>query len=305
MLQAKRKGNWFELVIPKDWNGLTIEDLFRKIWDAPKKLTYEFRVEKKVLVNGQDANWHAPLIPGEKIQFSFFNEVKSDIIPTFKEVSILYEDDHMIVFNKPPYINTHPNQSEEDTLLNAAMFHMVASGELGSIRHIHRLDRDTSGAILFAKHPFAGAILDRMLEKRQIKRTYIALVHGSMPQRKGTLQGPIGRDRHHPTKRRVSPTGQEAVTHYQTLKKDKKNSLTYVKCWLETGRTHQIRVHMSHIGHPLAGDILYGGKPIFPRQALHAAKLEWKHPFTNEKIICYAPFLDQPPIFKDLDINEI
>lgn len=305
MLNAERKGKWYEITIPSEWANLNLEKLFKCRWESPKKMTHEFRSQKKVLINGQSANWLAPLNPGEKLQISFFNEETSTVTPTYINVPILFEDDHFICFNKPAFMKTHPNESETDTLQNAAMFHQLSNGDVGNIRPIHRLDRDTSGAILFAKHSLAGAILDRALEKREIKRTYLALIHGFVNPKKGTIQAPIGRDRHHPTRRRVSPSGQMAVTHYQILMEDKEKKLSLVKCWLETGRTHQIRAHLSHIGHPLAGDILYGGKPIFPRQALHAAKLELIHPFTKEKIACYAPFQDAPPIFTNFDVNKL
>lgn len=204
-------------------------------------------------------------------------------------------------------MNTHPNNplEETNTLMNAATYYLQAKGEIRNIRQIHRLDRDTTGAILFAKHGLAGSIFDQLLEKRKIKRTYIAAVHGGLHQKKGTINKPIGRDRHHATRRRVSPSGQTAITHYQVLKEDQANQLTYVKCWLETGRTHQIRVHFSSIGHPIVGDILYGGKPLVKRQALHAAKLEFIHPFTQEDIVCHAPVSDLSELFKGLDIYSI
>lgn len=307
MLQTNRKGNWFEIVIPNGWESSTVEDLFHNEWECPKKLTHHFRMDKKVMINGKQANWRLPLKAGWKLSLELFQEEMTDITPTYFEVPVLYEDDHLIIFNKPHMMSTHPNnpEFETETLLNAAVFHVQASGETGSVRHIHRLDRDTSGAILFAKHSFAGALLDRMLSQRKIKRTYIAIVHGIMNVKKGIFQDPIGRDRHHATRRRVSPSGQEAITHFEVIKKDFSKQLTYVKCWLDTGRTHQIRVHFSHHGHPLAGDLLYGGKAIFPRQALHAAKLEFIHPLTNERIECYAPFPDHPPIFKGIDVTSI
>ncbi|MDR7076747.1 23S rRNA pseudouridine1911/1915/1917 synthase [Neobacillus niacini] len=302
MLRYTRKGNWMEIITPKKWEGKTIEAIFRTEWEVPRKLTHLFRMEHKVLVNGNRANWNLPLVIRDKVLIELFAEEEENSIPAFiYDVQVLYEDDHVIVFNKPPYMNTHPNDDNDiNTLVNAAHYYVQSKGENSSVRQIHRLDRDTSGAILFAKHALAGAILDRMLEKREIKRTYLAIVHDHLKKEKGTISEPIGRDRHHPTKRRVSATGQDAKTHYQVLKEDKSNC--YVKCWLETGRTHQIRVHFSHIGHPLVGDKLYGGKPLFKRQALHAAKLEFTHPITDEVIISYAPFIDQPPIFKGIDV---
>jgi 23S rRNA pseudouridine1911/1915/1917 synthase len=307
MLQTKRKGKWLEIIVPHEWNGITIDDLFRNIWESPKKLTYQFRSENKVLVNGSKADWNLPLIQGNKLMVLLFEDYFGDISPTYHEVPILYEDDHLIVFNKPAFMPTHPNNIEldKDTLLNAALYYLQAKGEFCHIRHIHRLDRDTTGAILFAKHPLAGAILDRMLEQRKINRTYLAIVNGFLSSKRGTIQEPIGRDRHHATKRRVSSSGQDAITHFQVIQVDKKANHTHVKCWLDTGRTHQIRVHFSHLGHALAGDSLYGGGTLFQRQALHAAKLEFFHPISGEKIICHAPFIDQPPIFKGIKIDEI
>lgn len=304
MLHTMRKGDWFEIIIPKIWESKTIDELFRKVWEAPKKLTHNFRMEEKVLINGSRANWNLPLISGTKLQIKLFEVEEITVIPTFVDVPILYEDDHVIVFNKPPFMATHPNDPllDVNTLVNAAAFHLQSKGESRNIRQIHRLDKDTSGAILFAKHALAGAILDRMLEKREIKRTYIAMVHGLIKMKKGTINEPIGRDRHHPTKRRISSSGQEAITNFQLLKLDKNMQTSYVKCWLDTGRTHQIRVHLSHLGYPLVGDRLYGGEPIIERQALHAVKLEFTHPFSLEKVVCHAPFFDQPPIFKDIDI---
>jgi 23S rRNA pseudouridine1911/1915/1917 synthase len=305
MLKTTRKGNWMEINTPKSWEGKTIEEIFRKEWEVSKKLTHLFRMEHKVLINGNKASWTSPLKLGDKVLIkSFEDEERMNIPAFFYDIQVLFEDDHVIVFNKPAFMNTHPNDEMDNrTLLQAAQFYLHSKGENVEIRHVHRLDKDTTGAILFAKHALAGTILDRMLEKHDLKRTYLAIVQGPLKKKKGIIQEPIGRDRHHATRRRVSPTGQEAITHYQLIKEE--NSISYVQCWLETGRTHQIRAHFSHIGHPLLGDILYGGKPLFNRQALHAAKLEFTHPITGEEIICYAPFIDNPPIFKGIDVNKL
>jgi 23S rRNA pseudouridine1911/1915/1917 synthase len=305
MLKTTRKGNWMEIITQKNWDGKTIEDIFRKEWEVPKKLTHQFRMEHYVTVNGVKANWNNPLKIGDKVLFNLFEDAAPlNTLDYFYELQVLYEDDHVIVVNKPPNMSTHPNDnSNKRTLLHAVQFYVQSKGENVTIRQVHRLDKDTTGAILFAKHALSGAILDRMLEKHEIKRTYLAIVDGQIKKKKGKISEPIGRDRHHATRRRVSTSGQAAATHYQVIKVE--NGHSYVKCWLETGRTHQIRVHLSHLGHPLLGDTLYGGKPLFKRQALHAAKLEFKHPITSENINCYAPFIDQPPIFKGIDIYNI
>lgn len=286
MILTKCFGEWFEITIPSKWEGYSIDDLFRNVWKAPKKQIHTIRMEKHVKVNGELIDWNQPLKAGERLQIKLFMEEEFGVAPAYHEVDVLYEDEHMIVFNKPANMDTHPNSQEQtNTLANAAAFYLQAKGEQRKIKHVHRLDRDTTGAILFAKHALAGSILDRLLEERSIKRTYFALVHGRIKRRKGTIQEPIGRDRHHPTKRRVSPSGQPAITNYELLEYSPKQDLSLIQCQLETGRTHQIRVHLSSIGHPIVGDQLYGGKPLFGRQALHAGKLVIPHPFTDEKIV--------------------
>jgi 23S rRNA pseudouridine1911/1915/1917 synthase len=302
MLKTNRKGEWFEIIVPEKWNNYTVEQLFRTIWQAPKKQTHSLRMEKGVKINGEGANWTAPLKKEDILEIHFFQDADFSVQPTFYDLPILYEDDHLLVVNKPSNLDTHPNTPDQkNTLSNAVAYHLLAKGEYRQVKHVHRLDHDTTGAVLFAKHPFIGSMLDHMLEEREIKRTYLAIVHGVISNKKGTIQASIGRDRHHGTRRRVSPSGQPATTFFEVLKVDHKKQVSLIKCSLATGRTHQIRVHFSHIGHPLAGDTLYEGKPIFPRQALHAVKLEFKHPFTEEVIICHAPFLDKPEIFTGID----
>ncbi|MGM0753256.1 MAG: RluA family pseudouridine synthase [Bacillota bacterium] len=286
-MNTQKKGELFELVIPDKWKNVTIETILRNHWQAPKKLIHSMRMEGDIKVNGVLISWSQPLSPGDTIQLHLFKEVEYDVPPTYGEIDVLFEDDHLIVVNKPAGIDTHTNHpNETHSLANLVAFHHQAQGESCRVLHIHRLDHDTSGAIIFAKHPLSKAILDRLLTERQIKRTYHALVHGRLKQKKGTISEPIGRDRHHNTRRRVSPSGQDAVTHYKVL--EYKNTYTLVEIQLDTGRTHQIRVHMSHIGHPLVGDTLYGGKPILRRQALHAARISFPHPLTGEWIECEA-----------------
>jgi 23S rRNA pseudouridine1911/1915/1917 synthase len=290
MVKTNVKGEWFEITVPVEWSNLTADQLFRNIWQASKKQIHYMRMEKHLLVNGEIARWEKPLQTDDLLQMKIFSDEESEQIPENIPVDILFEDEHYIIFNKPSGTDTHPNDpGQKNTLANAAAFHVLSQGSIRNTRHIHRLDRDTSGCILFAKHPLAGSIADKMLEERKIKRTYSALVHGKLKKNNGTINQPIGRDRHHATRRRVSPKGQPAITHYLAVKYFEKENLTSIQCQLDTGRTHQIRVHLSHIGHPLAGDTLYGGKPIFSGQALHAARLVFTHPFTLEIIDITCP----------------
>jgi 23S rRNA pseudouridine1911/1915/1917 synthase len=306
MIHTRKTGNWMEFTVPSEWAGQTMEEIFKLTWNAPKKLTHQFRMEKRVLVNHSSANWTTPLKRGDSLSVNFFEELETEITPTFMEINVLYEDDHLLIVNKPAGIDTHPNEpNQAGTLLNGVSSYLQINGESNWVRHIHRLDRDTTGAILFAKHPLAAAILDGMLEKRQIKRTYIALLDGRLKTKKGTIQEPIGRDRHHPTRRRVSPTGQNAITHYQLIEYFAKDDTSLVKCWLDTGRTHQIRVHFSHLGYPLIGDKLYGGKPTPARQALHAVKLELTHPITFGNIRVLAQPNDISAIFPEIPFEKI
>ncbi|XXM74057.1 RluA family pseudouridine synthase [Lysinibacillus sphaericus] len=290
-MKTMRKGSLFQLVIPPNWKNVTIEHILKEEWQAPKKLIHSMRMNKDIKINGIEFPWNKPLTPGDTLELDLFKKTDYDVPGVYGDLQVLYEDDHLIVVNKPAGMDTHPNGPQDtDTLTNLIAFHFQSKGESCRVMHIHRLDRDTSGAVIFAKHPLAKAILDRLLIERKVKRTYLALVHGRLKQKKGTISEPIGRDRHHNTRRRVSSSGQKAVTHYKVL--EFHENMTLVEVVLDTGRTHQIRVHMSHIGHPLAGDTLYGGTLVFQRQALHAARITFPHPLTGEWIECEAECLD-------------
>ncbi|MGW6381977.1 RluA family pseudouridine synthase [Peribacillus butanolivorans] len=285
----------------QSWNGLTLDKLFKDHWKAPKKLVHEWRMSKEVKLNGNTISWTTTLSEGDTISIPLMNAENETVKPVSLGISILYEDDLLLIANKPTGMDTHPSQpGDTHTLINGVAYHLQNTGQTCMIKHIHRLDKDTTGAVLFAKDRLTGSMLDRMLEERKIKRTYVALVEGIIQKNEGKINEKIGRDRHHATRRRVSPTGQVAITHFQVLKRDSKKNLTLVSCTLESGRTHQIRVHFSHLNHPLAGDTLYGGKNTFPRQALHARKIEFIHPISEEKMIIEAPFLDKSWIFETL-----
>lgn len=302
MINYTRKENNIVITVPKKWNSIIIDDFFKDYWHAPKKLIHEWRMSKEVTVNNERVPWSTKLNEGDFFSIPIFIDYETEPIPaTDLGIDILFEDDFLLIANKPAHMDTHPSHpSDNKTLINGVAYHLKQSGQTCMIKHIHRLDKDTTGAVLFAKNRLVGSMLDKMLEERKIKRTYYALVEGIVKTDKGTIQEKIGRDRHHATRRRVSPTGQTATTHFIVIQRYPKQNITLVSCTLDSGRTHQIRVHFSHIHHPLAGDTLYGGKKIFPRQALHAQQIELIHPISEDKILCTAPFLDIPSIFPDL-----
>ncbi|WP_046175442.1 RluA family pseudouridine synthase [Domibacillus indicus] len=283
-----RKGTLYTIQISEEWTGLTVENILSAKWRLPKKMIHAWRMEKAVLQDGKAADWRRPMKKNERLSFPFFQPGPFGAEPVYPAPAILYEDDHMLVADKPPGMKTHPNSPDEkDTLLNGVCYHVSLAGETLPVRHVHRLDEGTSGAVLFAKHEAAYAVLSRLLEQKEIFRTYYALADGKVAKKSGTITKPIGKDRYHSSRRRISSNGQTAVTHFKRIAVQNGKSL--LECRLETGRTHQIRVHLSSIGHPIAGDTLYGGSRAFKRPMLHAAKLTIPHPFVNDCVTISAP----------------
>lgn len=263
---------------------LTVENLLRNNWRLGKKIVHELRMAKAITMDGIPVDWKEPLSKGTKLDFSF-NVPQSNYEPTKKcEVAIRYEDDHCLIVSKPKGMTTHPNEKTDiHTCMNHVMKHIHSNGGHYA-EHVHRLDQGTNGLLLIAKHPIAKSILDRMIEEKSIIRTYEAEVQGIVRDNSGIINAPIGKDRHHPTRRVVSQSGQHAITHFEVVKRLKNTSI--VQLQLETGRTHQIRVHMAHIGHPIVGDTMYNARQTATNDyALHAIELQFYHPFLDRDII--------------------
>ncbi len=270
----------FTIPIPDSLPAMTIKELLEDYFLIPRKIRHFLRTKKQVRVNGQVINWQSPVQPGDLLELTFDEEdypQKSIPQGDARMVDELYQDEHFIIVNKPEGMKTHGNEPTEIALLNHV------SAYVGQTCYVvHRLDMETSGAILFAKNPFILPILNRLLEDKLISREYLALCQGTFSQKQLTLRHKIGRDRHDRRKRVVDKRkGQEAITHVTLLKKMGNHSL--VACQLETGRTHQIRVHLSHEGHALVGDPLYS-QIAAPRLMLHAHKLSLTHPLTLKEI---------------------
>jgi 23S rRNA pseudouridine1911/1915/1917 synthase len=284
MIELLRTGEWLTGTLREEDSGLPLGELLREKWGVPRKTVHLLFQQKEVLLDGSPAAQHAKTEAGQEIRMRLCPPEPYGVEPRHEPLDILYEDDHLLVVDKPAGILLHPTEKRHDrTLDHIVAGHFARNGLQTRIRHVHRLDQDTSGTVLYAKHALASALLDELLRVRLIKRNYIAFVHGRMEKEAGTIDAPIGKDRHHPTRRRVTPNGDSAVTHYRVLARYR--HATQVECHLDTGRTHQIRVHLSHLGHPLFGDTLYGGKTLdISRQALHAARLQWIHPFGERQI---------------------
>lgn len=239
----------------------------------------------KILINDQEMNVRYRLQRDDHLTIIFPLEIPSEgVIKESIPLDIIYEDDYLLVVNKPPYMNTIPSREHPIGSLANALLSYYEKIDLSAATHIvTRLDRNTSGLVLIAKHRHVHHLLSQQQKSGLVKRTYVALVQGIVQDEYGTIEAPIGRKSDSIIEREVSDKGQYACTHYQLLQCY--NGYSYIELRLETGRTHQIRVHMSYLGHPLLGDDLYGGDTSFiDRQALHCKRIAFVHPFQKEML---------------------
>lgn len=248
-----------------------------------------------VKVNGQAVKPKYKLKTGDQVTITPEAPQKIDLEPENIPLDIVYEDDDVIVVNKPQGMVVHPAPGHPNhTLVNALLYHSPLSTINGEFRPgiVHRIDKDTSGLLMVAKNDMAHRSLAAQLKAKTNKREYVALVHGVIKPDTGTIDAPIGRSRKDRKKQAIVSGGRHAVTHFKVLKRYR--HYTLVSCRLETGRTHQIRVHMKSIGHPLAGDPLYGPRKTLPGkgQYLHARELGFKHPRTGKELLFTAPLPD-------------
>ena len=253
----------------------------------------------EVAVNGKTAGKSYKLAGGEDIAVTLPEPEPVEAVPQDIPLDVVYEDADVIVVNKPSGMVVHPAPGHPDgTLVNALLYHCAGtlSGVGGALRPgiVHRIDRDTSGLIIAAKNDAAHQYLSAQLADHTLARTYECIVVGKLREDRGTVDAPIGR---HPTDRKrmaVVAGGREAVTHWEVIARYP--GYTHVRCRLETGRTHQIRVHMAYIGHPILGDTVYGAKKEVPGltgQCLHAVGLRFLHPRTHEVVELFCPLPEE------------
>lgn len=291
------------LEITENQAGERIDRFLADSQDLTRSFLQKILKEGMVIVNGKSVKANYKLRKGDRIEFEIPEAVEPDIVAEDIPLSILYEDADVLVVDKPKGMVVHPAAGHYSrTLVNAVMYH--CKGELSGINGVlrpgivHRIDRDTTGSIIICKNDMAHNEIARQLKEHSINRRYRAIVTGVLKDEEGTIEGAIGRDKKDRKKMAITADGKPAVTHYRVLQRFK--HYTYVECVLETGRTHQIRVHMASIGHPLLGDEVYGRKSDKYKcegQCLHAMTLGFHHPRTGEYIEVNAPL---PPYFEHL-----
>ena len=260
--------------------------------------------EGLVTRNGASARKNDKLTEGDRVEYAIPEPKPTEILPTQMDLEIVYEDEDVLVINKPKGLVVHPAAGHtDDTLVNGLLYAMgdSLSGINGELRPgiVHRIDKDTSGLLAVAKNDLAHTVLASQLKDHTMARTYDAIVCGSFREDTGTVDAPIGR---HPSDRKkmaVTPrNSRNAVTHWEVVERFR--GYTHIRCRLETGRTHQIRVHMAHIGHPILGDTVYGHKSKElgqDSQCLHASTLSFRHPRDGRPVLVFAPL---PAYFQEV-----
>lgn len=287
-------------------NYKNINQILKQEFKLSARLMHKVIINKLVLLNNKQIDTRSSINIGDNVKIDLnYEEENDNIVPVKMNLDILYEDDCLLIINKPAGIAVHPSILHfEDSLSNGIRFYFDSIGLKKKIRPVNRLDLDTSGIIVFAKNEFVQECLIRQMNNNIFKKEYIAIVTGHLKEKSGVINLPIARKENSIIERCISEKGQNAITKYEVIKE--LDSMSVVKCFLETGRTHQIRVHFMAIGHPLIGDSLYGSKSsLINRQALHCYSISFVHPITKEvlNITCNLP-KDMENIFKQKEDNK-
>lgn len=285
-MEYVRQDDWLLMLCDKEHHLYRMKELLDEFC-IPEKLQREYMQTKKILLNRKPVNGDTLLKEKDTIQWKAFEPQEIDFIAEKGDLEVVYEDDFLLVVNKPRGIMVHPDCKDKmGTLANWVAGYYQEKGIQTTVRPIHRLDTDTMGLVIFSKCSWLQPLLDQMLKQKKIKRHYFAFVEGIV-RSDGKIEAPIARDRHDAKKYRVSKTGKYALTHYRVVRHQKK--FTLLECVLDTGRTHQIRVHLSYIGHPIVSDVLYGEHYDYLEMGLQAYKVIMTHPVSRKRVQIEVP----------------
>ncbi|ODA42793.1 RluA family pseudouridine synthase [Desulfosporosinus sp. BG] len=275
--------------VAAEHEGLTVETYLKQIVQCPGRRIQKLTRANGILLKGRKVFLQKKVKAGDILQVLVLTDQAYGVRPEEGEINVLYEDAQIIVLDKAAGQLVHPaGQTDGGTLANFLAHYFQTKRVLITIRPLHRLDRDTSGCVAFAKDAHTQTEMERQLQSGAFKRTYLAIVQGILKQ-KGVIDAPIGHCPNKPNRRMTRPDGDQAITYYRTIQTLSDASLLELS--LTTGRTHQIRVHLAHIGHAILGDGMYGRRSsIIGRQALHASMLCFRHPRTAQVVTVNAPF---------------
>lgn len=269
--------NSFKYIYKLD-KEMAIRDVLLSFGVGKEKI-YHLDLQRSFYINGIQVSQYEILQKGQTLEIEFNEQI--DLAPLGDDLNVVYEDEYYLIVNKPRHILIHDDGNKNITLANMVAKYYKDHHIRRKIRFCNRLDFDTTGLVIFAKDFISEASMNKLISNREVEKKYYAICHGNFSQKEGEITYKIGRDRHNAKKMRVSSTGKEALTRYRVLKNGR---LSLLDVNLYTGRTHQIRLHFSHIKHPILGDILYGNDG-YEDLALQAYHLKFKHPFTNQEIL--------------------
>lgn len=279
-----------------------IKEVLKTKFEISDRLLLKLKTNNKIFLNGKATNIKTPVNSNDIVEILMdFDEDNTNVVPTKMKLNILFEDDSLLILNKPAGFPIHPSMLHfEDSISNGVKYYFDSIGLKKKIRPVNRLDKDTSGIVIFAKNEYVQECLVRQIKRNEFIKEYIAICEGVLAKTSGVINQPIARKENSIIERCIDSKGDIAITHYDVIKSNQNLSVVHLK--LETGRTHQIRIHMAYIGNSILGDTLYGkASNLINRQALHSYRISFVHPVTHKRIELTAP------LFEDMEkiINSI